>query len=275
MIIKPEFVKKIKDYFDLNIYETKVWIALLGKGVASAGEIAEISGVPRSRTYDVLEGLEKRGFAMQKIGKPVKYLAVNPKVVIEKLKSNVLTDAGERVKSLVGLKDTNEYSELELLHKNGISPIKNSDLSSSIRGKINLYSHLKEMLENASKEVIMVISAEELKHKARIFAPIFDRIRKSSLNLKIAINSSEIETKEINKKYKVDAKHADIKGRFFIVDRKEVLFMVSDEDKKDSEAIGIWLNSEFFASAMAFLFDKAWEKISEPSPNSNSGKKKK
>ena len=61
MIIKQELVKKIRDYFSLNIYETKVWLALLSKGVASAGEIAEMSGVPRSRTYDVLERLEKQG----------------------------------------------------------------------------------------------------------------------------------------------------------------------------------------------------------------------
>ena len=54
MILKSELIKKIKGYFDLNIYETKVWLALLQKGISSAGEIAEISGVPRSRTYDVL-----------------------------------------------------------------------------------------------------------------------------------------------------------------------------------------------------------------------------
>jgi len=52
MIIKQELVSQIRDHFGLNIYETKVWLALLGKGIASAGEIAEISGVPRSRTYD-------------------------------------------------------------------------------------------------------------------------------------------------------------------------------------------------------------------------------
>jgi len=60
MLVKSELIAKIKDYFELNIYETKVWLALLGKGSASAGEIATISGVPRSRTYDVLESLEKK-----------------------------------------------------------------------------------------------------------------------------------------------------------------------------------------------------------------------
>ena len=43
MIIKQELVRQIKEHFNLNIYETKVWLALLGKGVASAGEVAEIS----------------------------------------------------------------------------------------------------------------------------------------------------------------------------------------------------------------------------------------
>ena len=90
MIVNQELVKRIKDYFGLNIYETKVWLALLSKGIISAGETAELSGVPRSRTYDVLESLEKQGFAIAKIGKPTKYIAVKPTVVLEKLKRKEL-----------------------------------------------------------------------------------------------------------------------------------------------------------------------------------------
>src|SRR3989337_3894024 len=100
MLIKTELINRIKDYFDLNIYETKVWLALLGKGVASAGQIAVISNVPRSRTYDVLESLEKKGFAIIKLGKPVKYLGVKPNVILEKLKNNVRSDAEEKIQVL-------------------------------------------------------------------------------------------------------------------------------------------------------------------------------
>src|SRR3989344_93845 len=124
MMIKQDLVKRIKDYFNLNIYETKVWLALLSKGIASAGEIAVISGVPRSRTYDVLESLEKSGFAIVKIGKPVKYIAVKPTEVLEKMKSVTMYYAQDKVKNLSTLKETSEYEELEKLHKNGISPIK-------------------------------------------------------------------------------------------------------------------------------------------------------
>src|SRR5210317_1680524 len=97
MLVKQDLINKIKDYFELNIYETKVWLALLGKGIASAGEIAEISGVPRSRTYDVLEGLEKRGFAISKLGKPAKYIAVKPAIILEKMKSHTMKDAEARI----------------------------------------------------------------------------------------------------------------------------------------------------------------------------------
>src|SRR4030042_5473164 len=135
MIVNKDLVHKIKDYFDLNIYETKVWLALLGKGVASAGEIAEISGVPRSRTYDVLEGLEKQGFAIMKLGKPVKYIAVKPNVIIEKLKSNTIKNADEKIKILGDLKETKEYTELEQLYDVGIQPIRHEDISGAIKGK--------------------------------------------------------------------------------------------------------------------------------------------
>lgn len=114
MLINKELINKIKDYFDLNVYETKVWLALLGKGVASAGEIAEISGVPRSRTYDVLENLEKKGFAIVKLGKPVKYIGMKPKMVLEKLRNNIRKNAEERILSLSNIKKPKNFQHLKI-----------------------------------------------------------------------------------------------------------------------------------------------------------------
>jgi len=63
MLVKQDLIKKVRDYFNLNIYETKIWLALLKKGMATAGEVAAISGVPRSRAYDILEKIsEVNGF---------------------------------------------------------------------------------------------------------------------------------------------------------------------------------------------------------------------
>ena len=91
-----------------------------------------------SSSFLVLESLEKRGFAITKIGKPVKYISVKPTEVIEKIKSNAMHDAQERIKSLSSLKETQEYTELEQLHNSGISPIKSSEIAGSLRGRSNI-----------------------------------------------------------------------------------------------------------------------------------------
>ena len=256
MIIKQELVKQIKEYFNLNIYETKVWLALLGKGVASAGEIAEMSGVPRSRTYDVLESLEKSGFAVMKLGKPVKYIAVKPNIIVEKLKTNTLKNADEKVKILSKLKQTKEYSELEQLYNVGIEPIRQEDISGAIKGKSTIYNHIKEILESAQKEVLICTSVNELMAKSRFYSQVFDRLNKANIKIKIALSGEEREIKKINNKFKIKAKQLAIDARFYIADNDQILFIISKGNMPDEE-IAVWLNTPFFTSALSFMFEQA------------------
>ena len=255
MIVKQDLINRIKDYFDLNLYETKVWLALLGKGVASAGEVAVISKVPRSRTYDVLESLDKKGFAIVRLGKPVKYLGVKPKVILEKLKNNVRKDAQERIETLANIKDTDEFSQLESLYTNGISPIKKEEISASLKGKSTITNHLKEIIQNAEKEVIICTNAEEIKTKTKLFQQTFETLRKADIKVKFALSGDAELINQISKKFNMKIQKMDIDAKFFIIDRKEVLFYLSKDP--NSEDIAIWLNSEFFAEAFAGLFENA------------------
>ena len=235
MLVKKELIGKIKDSFDLNVYETKIWLALLSKGIASAGEVAEISGVPRSRAYDVLESLEKRGFAIVKIGKPVKYLGVKPKLIIEKLKNNVKKDADERIVSLGNVKETDEFTQLESLY--------------------NITNHLREIITNAKKEVIICTNVDELKSKSKVFIQTFRILEDNGIKVKVALSGDSEMIKDLAEKFNMKFKHVEIDGKFFIVDRCEVLFYVSKNP--DGDDVAIWLNSEFFSGAFATLFDKA------------------
>ena len=70
----------------LNLYERRIWVALLAKGSATAGELAEIAKVPRSRTYDILQSLAEKGLVFIQSGKPLKYVAVDPEEAFERLK---------------------------------------------------------------------------------------------------------------------------------------------------------------------------------------------
>lgn len=259
MIIKPELVKKIKGSFDLNIYETKVWLALLSRGMSSAGEIAEMSGVPRSRTYDVLESLEKRGFAIEKLGKPVKYLAVKPSIVIEKLKNNTMKYAEEKVEVLSNLKDTKEYEELQSLHDTGIEPVKNHELSTSIKGRSNLYSQLRDTMESSEDCVYLATSSYELMSKQKMFSEVFDKLKKRNVDLKVIISDDENEAKKLSKKFGIVIKAKKINARFMIADRKELIFTLKPTNVHEDYDYGFWINSEYFTNSLAYLFELAWK----------------
>lgn len=256
MLVREELIERIKDYFELNIYETKVWLALLSKGVASAGEVATLSRVPRSRTYDVLESLEKKGFAIAKIGKPVKYIGVKPKSILEKIKNNVKKDAEERIQKLSNIRETDEFAKLEELYKGEKDPVKKDNMSLELKGKSNISGHLKEILPKAKKEVIVCTDAEDIKFKIRTFKQTFDILKESNISIKIALSGDEKTINQIEKWLGLKVNKIDINTKFFIVDKREILFYLSKGDNRpETEDIAIWLNSEFFTQAFANLLD--------------------
>ena len=257
MILKPELMKRIKEHFNLNIYETKVWLALLSKGIATAGEVAEISNVPRSRTYDVLESLEKQGFAILKLGKPVKYIAVNPGIVLERLKNNISREADEKAKILSTIKDNEDYKALLQLHKQGIEPIQVEDLSGMVKGRSNLNNHIKTLVSRASKNVMIATTSEALSRE-KWLKPALDSLGKKNVKVKIMISGDENEIKLLTKDIKADIRHSEIPSRFCIVD-DEMIFLLTPDTENDEHDYGIWVNAPYFVGAMTSLFDNAWK----------------
>lgn len=256
MLGKSELVNKVKNYFGLNIYETKVWLALLSKGLASAGEIADISGVPRSRTYDVLESLEKQGFAMQKIGKPVKYFAVKPTAVIEKLKKRALDDMNERIDTLANIKDTQEYQELELLHSSNMELVKKQDLSTTIRGRTNINSQISDLVLNSDKEILVCAPVSEIKKRIKLLEPLLKQAHSHGKKVSVALNGSDSDIKMINERLGLKSKKVDIKASFYVGDKKEILFMLN-ETPDNHEQMAVWFSSPFFVESLTTLFDIA------------------
>jgi sugar-specific transcriptional regulator TrmB len=265
MIAKPELIKKIKYHFDLNIYESKVWLALLNKNMATVGEIAEMSGVPRSRVYDVLESLEKRGFAIAKLGKPVQYLAVKPSVVIEHMKNNLIQEAENKTKSLVEVKDNPEYQELELLFNKGIKPIQPEELSSAIRGRQNAYGSLRELIGEAKKDVVLVSTISALRQKSRFLKPLFEKLKGEGIALHVAASVPQSINEErdkaailtLGKEIGVPIRKIKINARFCIVDGSKMLIFVVPESDDDSD-LAITINSPFFGRAMSTFLSPLW-----------------
>jgi len=72
----------------LTEYEAKVYLSLLTNHVNSAAKLSEKSGVPRTKIYQVLESLERKGWIRIYSGIPLLFRAVDPGDVFEKIKKN-------------------------------------------------------------------------------------------------------------------------------------------------------------------------------------------
>lgn len=263
MIVKQELINKIKDYFDLNIYETKVWLALLGKGIASAGEVATISGVPRSRTYDVLESLEKKGFIIMKVGKPIKYLAVPPEEVVERVKKKVMEDADTKTMLLEELRTSTVLDELNNLHKQGYDLIEPHDLVGSFKGRKTIHNQMESMIKKAKESVLIMTSSTGLLRKKNMIMESLLDFKGKKLDIKIAapLTKDNIDVARELSKF-AEVKHTTNNSRFCIIDGEKILFMVLDDSNTDSSYdFGIWAETKPFLSTIKRLFDSEWEKM--------------
>jgi len=261
MIVQKDFLNKLKD-FGLNSYEAKLWTALLSRGVATAGELSDIANVPRSRSYDVLESLEKKGFIIMKVGKPIKYVAVPPEEVLERVKKKIKEESEKQTVMIENLKGSDVLSELKLLHTQGIELVEPTDLTGSFKGRNNLYNHLELMLKGAEKSVTILTTSQGLVRKADIFKKVFEKLKDKGVKIRIAapLTKDCIDAvKTIGKLAEV--KHVnDVRARFLIVDGKEMTVMLLDDDEvHPTYDVGVWLNTQFFASALEGMFDIMWK----------------
>ncbi|MCX6742261.1 MAG: hypothetical protein NTX24_03755 [Candidatus Pacearchaeota archaeon] len=263
MIVKEEFLSRLRKIFGLNLYEVRVWTALLSRGVSTAGELSDISGVPRSRTYDILESLEKKGFVIMKLGKPIKFVALKPTEVVERVKRNVVKEADDMSKRLDELKGTDVLNELSTLFTTGIKYIEPTDLSGAIRGRTNLYNHLDMMIRNADKSITIATTSEGLNRKFENLRPAFEKAKKKGVMVRVVapITPKNYKIAKELSKY-AEVRNGKVKSRFAISDAKELLLMVlDDEEVHPNYDVGVWINSPFFGNAMHEIFNSSWEKM--------------
>ncbi len=264
-MIDESLVDAIKEHFDLNTYEAKIWLSLLARGIASAGELADLTGVPRSRTYDILESLERKGLVIMRLGKPIKYIAVNPKEVIDKLKKQVDLELHERVKRIEDIKKNPVWADITSLYEKGVKKIDPTQISGAIRGRHHLHDRLDELFSEAESEVIIATSGIELNRIIEYHYPTLKAAKERGVKVLIAVKREGVTEKNLQVAKEI-GEVRELKGldaRFVIVDGREMIFMLtSDQEVHPSYDTGVWIHSPFFSKGMREMFVRAWEGMS-------------
>ncbi len=236
---------------DLNQYESKVYMSLLISGTATAGEISEIANVPRSRVYDVLNSLEKKGFAVVQVGRPVKYVAVPIENSIKQLKIRYEDEFNKKLQSVDSL-EKNLRSVFNTFSKN--QDFIENEAIRVIKGKSNLYAHMNKLIENSNNKILKMTNSYGLLNLDKHCGKTIEKAKKRGVETRIIANISE------KPKLRVLHKVASLKkgnfgnGRFMISDGKHAIMLTSPDDS------GIWIHSPYLASSLETLFETAWNK---------------
>lgn len=236
----------------LNLYERKLWIALLSRGVSTAGELADIAKVPRSRTYDVLQSLADKGFIVIQPSKPFKYLALDPEEAIERVKQKVLEETNQLIEKLNELKVGEVIKELKRIYTRGLRVVEPEEMTGTIRGKSSILNEMARILRNAKDEVLIFANENGLDDLVNLVSYI-KSAKDRGTNIRIAtILNERVEDKlkllsTITDVRVVDEGSINLKGNCVVADNSEVLLSLTDKNVDPSQQLALWTRSEHVA----------------------------
>lgn len=255
MIVSNDMVSKVKRAFNLNMYESRLWLALLTKGVSSAGELSELANVPRSRAYDVLESLEAKGVvAVKRESRPLKYLAIPLDKAVENSKTYAKKVANQKKTKLEELKTHDMTEQLTELFNKGASMNEKTEHTGILRGRENVMHHTNLMINSAKKDVHIIASPGEA---AFIMDHHYEAIKSAkSRGVNVTIGTTGKMPKELQASSNV--KKSSINSRMVIKDDNEVLLMLfPHKEMHEMYDAGVWVTSPYFGAAMKGLLQNA------------------
>ena len=253
----------------LNKYERNLWVALLSRGSSTAGELSDISSVPRSRCYDVLESLADRGFVIVQPGKPMKYVAIQPREALDRLKKKVQQEAVETSEKVDRLVKSEHIKELERIHKDNIKTVKPEDLTGALKGRYAMLQQVETMMKGAKKSIKLMTTESGLAELAENHSNVLKKASDAGVKIQIAapVTKNSLEHAKTLGKY---AQVRDIEnvealqkfaGRMCVVDGEEfVLGLTDDEKVHPTQDVALWTQSSH-ATANMFepMFEMVWQ----------------
>ena len=212
----------------LTEYQAKAYTALLTPKVATAEEVSRLSGVPRSKVYQVLMDLQKQGWIKVQKGRPLKFRPKDPRAVVaskmERFTKDIETVKGEL---------TDIYDKEG---KESISPAR------VLQGRQLVLEEELNLLQGAQNEVVLE-GALYFPEELEAIIPRLHRLHERGIGVKVTAMA----------RVTVDGRSLDVKDAFasidcekifretgllkkVIVDNRECLMVFADSKKGDVDS---------------------------------------
>ena len=219
----------------LTMYEAEAYVTMTSLISSTATEIAEKSGIPRSKIYDVLKGLSKKNFIEIEDGRPQTYHVKSPVEVLSREKDRISTEIDDTITRL-----TNIY-------ENGMTQVQAPIWR--IYGVEKIISQEVEIINRARTSINMRIGFL-FEGEGEALVKAFKNRPSLKVNILASptcyINGDEVNIINMFKDEEINIQKADIPFvKVLISDSKEMMHTYTkfSEDKRNvlpETAIGIW-----------------------------------
>lgn len=133
----------------LTLYEARTYYALLQKNEMTATEISGLASVPRTRVYEVLNNLIKKGFCTAMESKVRRYRAINPQFAFNDFIENMESELSKKKEEIVSIRE-----KLIPLYEEEKNEGESIEYAYIVKERNHITEKLNELGENAQKEII-------------------------------------------------------------------------------------------------------------------------
>ena len=219
----------------LTMYEAEAYVTMTSLISSTATEIAEKSGIPRSKIYDVLKGLSKKNFIEIEDGRPQTYHVKSPIEVLSREKDRIATEIDDTITRLTNVYE-NGMSQVQapIWRIYGVEKIISQEVEIINRARISINMRIGFLFEGEGEALVKAFK------------------NRPSLKVNILasptcyINGDEVNIINMFKDEEINIQKADIPFvKVLISDSKEMMHTYTkfSEDKRNvlpETAIGIW-----------------------------------
>jgi len=240
-----EETKKVLLELGLTDYETRVYLALLEKGVLTANQVSKHSGVPYSKVYETLTSLEGKGWIDTEHGRPSRYYPKAPSEALAAMKLQLEDKVQTWEKTIV--------NELEPFYER--REIREKPDLWILRGELNTVAKLKEMVEKTKNE-LMIAAPTLPKTLADAFTPILMQLHNTNVKVFFMISRK---AKDWNLQKIADMAEVRVRDHMFgggvIADGREAMLFLGE----DKPTLVIWSNHLGLVQFAKEYFQYLWE----------------
>jgi sugar-specific transcriptional regulator TrmB len=267
--------------FGLNLYESRAYLALIkGRNLTAKG-VGQLGVIPQSRTYDVLESLSRKGFAMATPGSPTTYVPVSPTKVL----GSKYAAEKKRIQDDAFKVQEGAQGKLESL-RDAYASLTNSlsgkvDERSVVRDRVwvlqsreNIESTLIEFIKESRSTIFRITKPPELKsaekldpfyivgmeNRRYIYDALERKVKMRWLSLTREIPTfSGLEVGEPPERRYIENER-DITEKFLLVDNHSVMLNLHDPVSSAYGSVALAMQSRAAASIFMDHFERLWKK---------------